>query len=256
MKRTLAFLLALLTVVLCGAAAFAEAEQQPEATADPMGVQQVDISDGSATVKKPEETASPDDLQLELEAPIDGYASFRPTSFELADRLGYYKRDETKVETNMWYWSLDNFKNSNDEFSFGYYQSGLDADYALLRMDVTNLAKETRDFLEFCSVKVIYDNTYEYTGWVYQSDYDNETHAEITEGDEATYLRFLEDADKQNMRWAIAQENQFAIDPMFQGHYIFGCTLPNTVVQSKAPLAMIISFGEEGEYQVTYNIRK
>ena len=47
MKRTLAFLLALLTVVLCGAAAFAEAEQQPEATADPMGVQQVDISDGS-----------------------------------------------------------------------------------------------------------------------------------------------------------------------------------------------------------------
>ena len=96
-KRTLAFLLALLTVVLCGAAAFAEAEQQPEATADPMGVQQVDISDGSATVKKPEETASPDDLQLELEAPIDGYASFRPTSFEQICGIGVLITSKTQT---------------------------------------------------------------------------------------------------------------------------------------------------------------
>lgn len=45
----------------------------------------------------------------------------------------------------------------------------------------------------------------------------------------------------------------FAAGPMYTGHYAFGCTLPNAVVNSKKPLRMVITI--DGN-ELTYNIRK
>ena len=172
-----------------------------------------------------------DDIQLNKEVTIDGYATLLPTEFEFADKLGYYRA------------GLNYIANSDD-----YYQSGQEADFALVRMDVTNLSTVSRDFLKDCEIKVVYDDVYEYGGWFYQSNYDNEMsdNSDLAEA-------YGEDLGKQNERWAIGAEDNFKIDPMYKGHYIFGCTLPNSVVQSKDPLRMEIKLGGN---DITYNIRK
>ena len=40
---------------------------------------------------------------------------------------------------------------------------------------------------------------------------------------------------------------------MYTGIFVFGCTLPNSVVESKAPLRIEINLGGN---ELTYNIRK
>lgn len=182
-----------------------------------------------------EEEAVPvslDDIQLNKEATIDGYAIILPTEFQMADQLGYYQAGANGI-----YYSYD--------YHYGYYQSGQEAEYALLRMDITNLATISRDFLADCEVKAVYDDTYEYAGWTYQCNYDNAT------DDSAN--RYGEDNGIQNVRWAIDSEDNFPIEPMYQGHYIFGCTLPNSIVNSKSPLRMEIKIGGN---DITYHIRK
>ena len=51
----------------------------------------------------------------------------------------------------------------------------------------------------------------------------------------------------------IDRNDQFPVGPMYTGHYFFGCTLPNAIVNGKAPLRMIISL--DG-LELTFNIRK
>ena len=62
-----------------------------------------------------------------------------------------------------------------------------------------------------------------------------------------------EDCGKQNKNWVIDPADNFEIDPMYSGHYVFGCTLPNAVVNSEKPLRMVITI--DGN-ELTYNIRK
>ena len=175
------------------------------------------------------EPVSLDDIKLNVEVEIDGYAIICPKEFQFSDRLGYYRAGRSDI-----YSSSD------------YYQSGADADYAILRMDITNTAKTSQNFLSNCEVKVIYDNSYEYAGSCWQSNYDNKV---IT----SNKGQYGEDVGQQNLRWAINDADLFSIDPMYQGHYIFSCKLPNIVVNSKKPLKMIITI--DGN-EIIYNIRK
>lgn len=191
------------------------------ALADGMGVQ---VIGGPATESEP---VSLDDFKLNTEATIDGYGILLATEFVFKDQLGYYRSGRTDV------YNTDDF-----------YYSGNEADYALLKMDITNISTKPRDFLTSCEVKVIYDDVYEYGGWFYQYNYNNGTYDSSKSG---------EDRKKQNTNWVINQADQFAINPMYQGHYVFGCTLPNAVVNSKAPLRMVITI--DGN-EITYNIRK
>ena len=174
------------------------------------------------------EPVSLDDIQLNAEADIEGYGTLFPTEFAFADWLGYYKAGKTEVD---WY----NFQ----------YQSGQDAEYAILRMDITNTSTKPRDFLTNCEVKMVYDDLYEYAGWFYQVNYNNATYNDNG--------RFGVDSKQQNYRWAINAADNFAIDPMYQGHYIFGCTVPNAVVNGKKPLRLVITI--DGN-EITYNVRK
>lgn len=155
------------------------------------------------------EAVNLDDLKMNVEAEIDGWGTIQLTSFDFYDELGYH----------AWYPSSGG----------QWITSGKEADFAILRMDITNTTLKAKDFLSDVSVKVVFDDTYEYAGWCYQSDYD---------------------WDKD---YAINPQGQFVIEPMYQGHYMFGCTLPNAVVNSKKPLQMLITI--DGN-EITYNIRK
>lgn len=160
------------------------------------------------------DTVNLDDLKLNSEAEIDGWGTLKLTSFNYEDELKRYVKGY-----NNW---LDD-----------PYESGNEADYAILRMDITNTTFKDKDYLSSVTVRVVYDDAYEFGGWAYQSNFDNY-------GD-------------YNQTAAIDSADQFAIAPMYVGHYIFGCTLPNAVVNSKKPLSMIIII--DGN-ELTYNIRK
>lgn len=166
-----------------------------------------------------------DDIKLESNIDIDGYATINPTSFEYVDFLNSYREGRHDCEWGQW----------------DSYQSGNDADYALLRMDIINLNTKGKNFLENCDVKVVFDDTYEYGGWFYQYNYDNGT------------ISSNPFANEQNVNIVIKDVDNFTIDPMYAGHYCFGATLPNAVVNSKKPLAMTITI--DGN-EITYNIRK
>lgn len=208
MKKVLSVLLTLSLLLGCSAA-----------LAEGMGVQ---VIGGPAAETEP---VSLDNIKLNADVEIDGYAILNPTEFQFAEKLGYYQSGFSYIINPY-----------ND-----YYESGADADYAILRMDITNVNAVSRNFLSSCEVKVIYDDTYEYGGWLYQSNYNNDA------------SNYGDDAGKQNIRWVIDNADIFSIDPMYQGHYVFGCTLPNSVVNSKKPLRMVIML--DGN-EITYNIRK
>lgn len=217
MKKFFSMLI-ILSMLLSAAVALAE---------DGMGVQ---VIGGQNTETEP---VSLDDIKLNAEIEIEGYATITPTSFAFQDGLGAYKAGQNSPG------SLANGRN------YDHYWSGTEAEYAILFMDMLNITAKPQDYLANCEVKVVYDDSFEYAGWYYQRNYDNYVNP----------YHYDLDADKehQNTNWAINAADQFSIDPMYQGHYIFGCTLPNAVVDSKKPLRLVITI--DGN-ELTYNIRK
>ena len=155
------------------------------------------------------ESVNLDDLKLKTEAEIDGWGIITLTEFDFIDSFHQYRENST---------------------NYSAFNSGAEADYAYLRVDILNTALKSKDFLANVSVKAVYDDVYIFNGWYYQSDF-----------------------DKSYPKYALHPNNQFAIDPLYLGHFIFGCTLPNAVVSSDKPLALIITI--DGN-EITYNIRK
>ena len=175
------------------------------------------------------ETVSLDDLRVNAVSEIGSEAMVQPTSFGFVDVLGYYTQGGGYNSAYGW--------------SEGHnsYRSGAEADYAVLKVDITNLSVLPKNFLSQCQVKVVFDDVYEYAGWSYQYNYDyNPVDWDKKWG------------GKANKECVIQKAEEFEILPMYAGHYCFGCTLPNAVVNSKAPLKMIITI--DGT-EMTYNIR-
>lgn len=215
MKKILSMLLVLM-VLLTAAAALA----------DGMDVQVIGGPEAET------EPVSLDDIKLNVDIEIEGYSTITPTSFAFQDGLGAYEAGKNRP-------------GASGARYYDYYWSGTEAEYAILFMDMLNITANPQDYLANCEVKVVYDDSFEYAGWYYQKNYDNLTNDWCYELDA--------DKDHQNINWAINAADQFSIDPMYQGHYIFGCTLPNAVVNSKKPLRLVITI--DGN-ELTYNIRK
>ena len=175
------------------------------------------------------EPVSLDDVKLNASVSIDGYADIFLTEFSYKDILGFYVQGKHDI----------------DPYKDWYYVSGADADFAVLRVDLTNLSTKDKQFLENCEVKVVFDDTYEYGGWCYQYNYNNATY------DWSGTFGSLNKI--QNTEFVINKEDVFAVGPMYTGHYAFGCTLPNAVINSKKPLRLVITI--DGN-EITYNIRK
>lgn len=163
-----------------------------------------------------------DDVKLNVDVEIEGYGILTPITFEYLDTIQYYEKGA----------------HNTDYHQECYYSSGNEADYALLRMDITNTQLKAVDFTKSAAIVVWYDDVYQYNGWIYQYNYNNvDNHGDRGGGDVRV----------------INPEDNFVIEPMYQGHYAFGCTLPNAVVNSKKPLRMVITI--DGN-EITYNIRK
>lgn len=162
-------------------------------------------------------TSTQDDIKINSSCEIENYGTFLATSFEFVDVLAKFNAGK------------------GGAYDVGNMKSGNDAEYAVLKVDLTNITTADKNFLEQCEVKVVFNEKYEYQGWQYQYDYDNTTDYDY------------------NINAVIHQDDQFAIGPMYQGHYCFGCTLPNSVVTSKEPLQMVITI--DG-HEIIYNIRK
>ena len=153
---------------------------------------------------KPEEIvpSTLDDIQVKSAVEIPGYASITVLNFQWMDAYVYLN------ETN---------------------NSGVEADYAVFRFDMLNLMKESTDYVSTTSVKVIFKDKYEFSGEIWQYDYNT--------------------SDKH----ALHPKQVFPIDPFFAGHFDVVCKIPNLAVTSKEPLRLVIQLGP---HEIIYNIRK
>lgn len=186
-----------------------------------------------------------DDLQINGTAEIPGYAEVTVIGFEYADAfLSVVKGlDISEYEDTFWYsttkgdWASQTKSYHNIEFDGKYWsdkqvvlnESKTQADFAMLEVDILNKSGKPINFIEKATVKVVFDDSTEFAGWCRQYDADVCTDKPLNPAD------------------------NFAIDPYYIGYYVFGCTLPNTVVNSKASLRMEISIGDN---ELTYNCRK
>lgn len=215
------------------------------AYAENMGVQVIGGDDSSA------QPVSLDDIKLEKTIEIPGWCDITPQEFVVWDCVMVRKPGQIG---SIWKWSSKgqhweddynayyNFdmevtcqEHGNKDYPWWcedwvtHYQSQSQADFAFLIMEILNTTTAEVDYLTDCTVKVVFDNTIEYAGWCYQRDMD------------------------LNMCTWISAEDNFVIEPYYNGHYVFGCTLPNAVFSSKKPLRMEITI--DGN-EIIYNVRK
>ena len=165
-----------------------------------------------------------DNLKIGETLQIDGYASITLTEVTAVDTLRSYNPGATHTDTG---WSNTSF-----------VESGPEAEFCILKMDVTNLQLEAMDFIDDCTVTAVYDDVYQYAGWIHQHNWDNT--GEGSYGGDAGKTIY------------IAPEDRFEIAPMYTGHYLFGVTLPNAILSDNAPLSIHIKAQNE---EFTYIVR-
>lgn len=192
--------------------------------------------------------ASLDDVQLEEIYEIEGFARIQPLSFEFVNYFNQYEvgmngnnEYSTDYIFGQAYWGSDW---GNQYYNNIYYKdSGENTDFAWFLVDITNRQQEAAGFMgESTQVKVVFDEDYEYAGWVRQFNYDYDTERQFDDEVEGKFIRA-----------AIQPDSEELLEKMYTGHYVFGCTLPNEVVNGEEPLSMIITLGDN---EITYNIRK
>lgn len=163
-----------------------------------------------------------DNMKVGESVTIDGYGKITITEASVIDKLYGYKKDQ--------FYAADI---TRDVVS----SSGNEAEYYIIKMDIINLAFSSVNFLKDCSVIATYNDLYKFQGWAHQFNWNN---------------TFSSGRDI-NKNAYIHESNEFAIGPMYAGHYVFGVTLPNAVIEGKEPLSIVINIGGN---ELTYNVRK
>lgn len=198
-----------------------------------------------------------DDMQLGETYRIDGYADVIPMSFDYYDCFAQYHLDFPGDNSPDHSWDNNSAFVLYDDGNYVYrnaswMDSSVDAEFAYLQLDLTNLQKTPVNFMKEMSVKVVYEDEYEYNGWVRQMDYNTKTplYRKAHDGD----YPVIELSGDLNMScFALDPANEIPIDMVYTGHYIVGCTLPNQVVNGDGPLRMEIKLGDS---DLTFHIRK
>ena len=111
----------------------------------------------------PEQTAvSLDDMQLGTSYPIPGYAKVQPLEFRFVDFFAQFGEKEdygTWANGNWNIWQVASYSGSKLEWGSSRFndaswmESGDNAQFAWLPMDITNLQKTSVDFIEDISIK-------------------------------------------------------------------------------------------------------
>lgn len=234
MKKILATILVLSMFLVCS---FAVAED--------LGVQI--IGGNEATF----EAMSLEDVKLEQTYEIPGFAKITPVSFAYLDYFPQYDKGANGNNETF----SDGYTHEDRIYSrnFRYYyshiyfvNSGNNADFACLSMDIVNLQKTPYAFMKNATVKVVVGDDYEFAGWMRQFNYDYDFYREVEGTSTEEYGKFI--------RAAIVPDSEEDIGMLYTGHYYFGCTLPNDVINnSNMPIQMVITIGDS---EIIYNIRK
>lgn len=208
------------------------------------------------------QTVSLDDMQLGKKHTIDGYAILNLIKFESVDMFAQFNKgtngDLTEGRSNDNYrycvykdGNYDPIKNAT------WKTSGTNAEFIVLHVDITNLQKTPVSFLSEGTVKLVYDDGYEFSGWIRQSNYDYAQmiyrHSDARDLTIGHNPLDLEAPSNYLQSLMLDPENDEPIGMLYTGHFYFGCTVPNEVVTSKKPLRMEIKLGGN---DLTYHIRK
>lgn len=202
-------LLIILMIAVCMPTAFAEG----------MGVQLIPPPDTEGA-----QPVSLDDLKLEEAAEIEDWGIITLTECKYLNRLYQYKQGKDTVDD--WNW----------------FDSGVEADYLIVKANILNTTVNPMDYLKDCEVKLVFNDSAEFLGWSHQYNWDNAS-KDLDWGD----LN-----GKMNKEFFIDAADQFEINSWYEGHYCFGCTLPNAVVNGTYPLRMEIKIGGN---EITYHLR-
>lgn len=241
MKKLVAIFLVL--AAMMGTMAFAE----------DLGVQVI----GGPNVSS--EPLSLDDMKLGETYSIDGYAKVKPVEYLVVDFFAQFKKDAnyTSVGGSRTATSADVFVDNIDNnwyynwrwWDAQWKDSGVNADFIWLLVDLTNLQKTDVNFMENASVKVVYQDDYEFAGWIRQVNYDYINYG--TQGRDVS--RYEYDTKCPNVV-VLDPVNVEDIGMLYTGTYAFGATLPNSVISdTTSPVRIEITLGEN---ELTYHIRK
>ena len=242
MKKMISLLLAL-TLLFCHLLAVAE----------DLGVQPI----GGPDVVLEEDSL--DDVQLGNTYTMNGYADIRLVESSFYD---YFAQFGEKEDYGTWSGGTDSiyqvYSYMNSGFGWSstrfkdasWMESGNSAQFLWIVTDITNRQMVEVDFTQEIEIKVVYNDIYEFKGWIRQIDNDR------IPRDQSDYgvSRFYGDkADYPNMIVLNPLTNA-PIQMMYTGNYIIGCTLPNAVVEDKkTPLRVEVKLCE---FELTYNFRK
>ena len=206
------------------------------------------------------EPLSLDDAQIGASYTIDGFAIVTPVEFMVTDFFAAFNADDDFDKRGAYNNSYNNadavFSTSDTGWTNpcwvkAYWQeSGVNADYLWLKLDITNLQKTDVDFSEGMAVKAVYQDDYEFSGWVRQINYDYLK----TGVDDFQVSRVNRNDDYPNAV-VLDPEKKEPIGMMYTGTYVAGVTVPNNVVKDKtSPLCIEVSFADGST--LTYYINK
>lgn len=171
-----------------------------------------------------------DDLHVNDRITIDNWGTLQITSVRAQDKLGYFKAGQ--------------YGRNSGDFQ-NYYDSGIETEYVVLKMSIVNQSDYKMNYLQNFSVRLVFNDTYQYGGWAYQYNYANGTST-------SRYVN-EEDCGRQNSNYVIDKSDNFTIAPGEKGYYCFGCTVPNAVLEMSGTLQLVI---EVDGHKITHNIRK
>ncbi len=217
------------------------------ANADDLDVQ---IISRKTTASEESDSMNFDNVTFGKAYKIKGYASINLLGFKFINMYAQWDDGKAGIRGEKGYvdeWLISDKKpHGNKCYYFYLYcdfkKSGKEAEFAWLKADVTNLQKTPASFIKEITVKVIFDDEYEYKGWVRQFNYDYSN-------SEIVYL-----GENSVIGWPVCLSpvDEMPISPMYKGHYAFGCTLPNYVVQDKDSPSAWKSLSEGTSSLTTY----
>lgn len=194
------------------------------------------------------QTQSLDDIQVGTTYTLDGFAKVTPVEYLVVDYFAQFNKDADYTNIPHGYGASHVYFESPihtyDDYckDASWQDSGMNAEFIWLKLDITNLQKEPISFMKNIEVKVTYDGEYEFAGWVRQINYDYNIicyrYGSTTKGGATIVMN---------------PANEEAINPMYTGTYVIGCTLPNSVFEDKAPLNIEIDIAGN---QLTYQVKK
>lgn len=124
------------------------------------------------------QTQSLDDIQVGTTYTLDGFAKVTPVEYLVVDYFAQFNKDADYTNIPHGYGASHVYFESPihtyDDYckDASWQDSGMNAEFIWLKLDITNLQKEPISFMKNIEVKVTYDGEYEFAGWVRQINYD------------------------------------------------------------------------------------